>query len=273
MSETFRKELLHLSSKTWLKDSNGLFDYESKQTKNLKAFIGQSICITRKGNELNGSKKFIISKNEETLFKITKSKNSVYTIENKVQNNLKPTEKNISYLNNKIWYKVNTDQNVNFENKSLNKDYYLSKNDIIKLGRVKYILNEVNFISGEQKENLIIPSNKNYINEINSKVGSPFDFVYEVKCLGDEIKPEKDNEEKQLCKICYSDETDDNNPMVHLCNCKGGLNYAHFDCIKQWMKTKINYISKSKKHSQILFYPRFQLRNMQNSIPTKIQTK
>ena len=129
-------------------------------------------------------------------------------------------------------------------------DYYLSKNDIIKLGRVKYILNEVNFISGEQKENLIIPSNKNYINEINSKVGSPFDFVYEVKCLGDEIKPEKDNEEKQLCKICYSDETDDNNPMVHLCNCKGGLNYAHFDCIKQWMKTKL--IIFQKKYIKIL---------------------
>jgi len=239
MSETINRELLHLSSKTWLKDSNGLFDYESKQTKNLKAFIGQSICITRKGNELNGSKSIIFSENEETLFKITKSKNSVYTIENKVHNNLKPTEKNISYLNNKIWYKVNTEQNVNFESKNMNKDYYLSKNDIIKLGRVKYILNEVNFISGEQKENLIIPSNKNYINEINSKVGSPFDFVYEAKCLGDEMKPEKDNEEKQLCKICYTDENDDNNPMVHLCNCKGTLNYSHFGCIKQWMKTKL----------------------------------
>ena len=27
--------------------------------------------------------------------------------------------------------------------------------------------------------------------------------------------------------------------MVHLCNCKGGLNYAHFECIKHWMKTKL----------------------------------
>ena len=74
---------------------------------------------------------------ENKINYISKSKNSIYTIENKVQNNLKPTEKNISYLNNKIWYKVNTDQNVNFENKNMNKDYYLSKNDIIKLGRVK----------------------------------------------------------------------------------------------------------------------------------------
>ena len=271
MSETIKRELLHLSSKTWLKDSNGLFDYESKQTKNLKAFIGQSICITRKGNELNGSKKFISSDNEEMLFKITKSKNSIYTIENKVQNNLKPTEKNISYLNNKIWYKVNTDQNVNFENKYMNKDYYLSKNDIIKLGRVKYILNEVNFISGEQKENLIIPSNKNYINEINSKVGSPFDFIYEAKYLGDEIKPEKDNEEKQLCKICYADETDDNNPMVHLCNCKGGLNYAHLDCIKHWMKTKLIIFQNQKNTVKSYFIQGFNCEICKTPYPLKFK--
>ena len=271
MSETTKRELLHLSSKTWLKDSNGLFDYESKQTKNLKAFIGQSICITRKGFELNGSKKFISSENEETLFKISKSKNSVYTIENKVQNNLKPTEKNISYLNNKIWYKVNTEQKVNFENKNMNKDYYLSKNDIIKLGRVKYILNEVNFIYGEQKENLIIPSNKNYINEINSKVGSPFDFIFEAKSLEDEIKPEKNNEEKQLCKICYSDETDDNNPMVHLCNCKGGLNYAHFNCIKQWMKTKLIIFENQKKTVKSYFIHSFNCEICKTPYPLKFK--
>mgnify|MGYP002624905667 CR=1 FL=1 len=271
MSETIKKELLHLSSKTWLKDSNGLFDYESKQTKNLKAFIGQSLCITRKGFELNGSKKFICSENEETLFKIIKSKNSIYTIDNKVQNNLKPTESNISKLNNKIWYKVNYEQKVNFENKNINKDYYLSKNDIIKLGRVKYILNEVNFISGENKDNLIIPSEKNYINEVNSKAGAPFDLIYEAKCLEDEIKPEKDNEEKQLCKICYTDETDNDNPMVHLCNCKGGLNYAHFNCIKQWMKTKLIVFENQKKTVKSYFIRGFNCEICKTPYPLKFK--
>ena len=64
MSIQNKKTLLHLNSKTWLKDSNGLFDYESKQTKNLKAFIGESIYITRKGYDLNSSQKIPKQKNE-----------------------------------------------------------------------------------------------------------------------------------------------------------------------------------------------------------------
>jgi hypothetical protein len=45
MSKKNIKSLLHINTKTWLKDSNGLYDYECKQTKNLKAFIGESISI------------------------------------------------------------------------------------------------------------------------------------------------------------------------------------------------------------------------------------
>ena len=35
--------------------------------------------------------------------------------------------------------------------------------------------------------------------------------------------------------------------MVHLCKCKGGLNYAHFECIKRWMKTKLITLENTKK--------------------------
>ena len=250
------KSLVHLSSKTWLKDSNGLFDYESKQTKNVKAFIGESLYITRSGYEINGVKCLPSSQNQETLFSITKSPNSIYQINNFFQTNIEPTKKNISLLNNKIWYIANIDpinnsqENNHFQN--TNKDYYITKNDIIKLGRVKYIVNEVNIISEERKDNLNLPENdnnnkENYINKLNANSGSIFNLVYKAKCLDDENIIENNKEEKQLCKICYSEEIDKNNPMVHLCNCKGGLNYAHYECIKQWMKTKLIILENKKK--------------------------
>ena len=96
----------------------------------------------------------------------------------------------------------------------------------------------------------------NFINELNSKIDSPFEMIYKAKCLNDES--EINNEEKQLCKICYSEEIDTiNNPMVHLCNCKGGLNYAHFECVKQWMKTKLIQIDNNKKTVKSYYIPSF----------------
>ena len=207
------KSLLHICSKTWVKDSNGLFDYESKQTKNLKAFIGESICITRKGYDLSSAKKISSQKNEETLFSVIKSNDSIYNIDNKNNFNIEPTEKNITCLNNKIWYIINSEpllnnQITNNHFHCINKDYYITKNDIIKLGRVKYIVSEINIFNGEEKsENLKLPelngcSKPNYINEYNSKTESPFELIYTAKCLNDENDLVKISDEKQLCKIC-----------------------------------------------------------------------
>ena len=246
--------LLHINSKTWIKDSNGLYDYESTQTKNLKAFIGDSICITRNGCELNSAKNEFSAKNEEKLFNIIKSKEAIYNIENRITNNIEPTQKNISILNNKIWYIINNDRLFSYQTSinhfhNTNKDYFITKNDIIKLGRVKYIVSEINnHDCNESMNNLNINRGaNNYINELNAKTASPFQLIYKAKCFNDE-EALKVEEEKQLCKICYSDEIDKiNNPMVHLCNCKGGLNYAHFECIKRWMKTKLLQIENNKK--------------------------
>ena len=251
------KSLVHLTTRTWLKDSNGLFDYESKQTKNLKAFIGESISITRNGCDLNSAKIFQTNKNEETILDIIKSNDSIYKFENQIKNNMEPNENNISQLNNKIWYIINNEPLLNNQmSKShlnnINKDYYLTQNDIIKLGRIKLIITEsrINTDDSDGKVSNLENANKfNYINELNLKVDCPFELIYKAKCLGDEENEiEKNNEEKILCKICYSEEIDNiNNPMVHLCNCKGGLNYAHFECIKLWMKTKLIQIENSKQ--------------------------
>lgn len=40
--------VLSLSTKTWCRDSHGLYDYESSQTKNTNALIADSVYISRK---------------------------------------------------------------------------------------------------------------------------------------------------------------------------------------------------------------------------------
>ena len=51
-----------------------------------------------------------------------------------------------------------------------------------------------------------------------------------------------------MCKICYSDENDKDNPLVHLCNCNGGLRFSHYLCIKKWMETKLSIKENEKKN-------------------------
>ena len=77
----------------------------------------------------------------------------------------------------------------------------------------------------------IIQWNISLINKQNTNSDNIFNIIKEVNYLSIE---ENNSQEKILYKICYSEQIDFiNNPMVHLCNCKGYLNYAHFDCIKQ----------------------------------------
>ena len=237
-------------SKTWEKDTNGLFDYYSKETSNFKSSIYEDMELIRNGHEVKEVKTGILidekEDNIETLFNI-KKQDKEFIIENNIEINMEQNEENINKINNKLWYVVH----------QKNKRYYLLKNDIIKLGRIKYLITEESINSGDIKYELSFPDldTTSNINKQNLHIGNPFNLVKEVKCLSEE---EKNLEEKILCKFCYAEEADPfNNPMIHLCNCKGYLNYAHFNCIKYWMSTKIIKKENDKKTVMNYFLPQF----------------
>ncbi len=185
-----------------------------------------------------------------------------YTFLNPVSFELKPSEENINLLQNKIWYVLPSDENTannlnnsnnNYNVSQSNEDYYINLNDIIKLGRVKYSVNEV-FILNNTSNN---DSNKLNSSSLNNKEQKEktydiqklnygtlplFDFIYEAEC------PQMDSEEIQ-CKICYSSTNDESNPLVNLCNvCTGGIKYSHFSCLKLWMQTKLSVKESIKKN-------------------------
>jgi hypothetical protein len=129
-----------------------------------------------------------------------------------------------------------------------NDDYYLCNNDVIKLGRVKYSLNEINIPSRQNNIDISPPltdPTKYDIDGLNKNTQPVFDFIFQAKDSS-EYKDIPDDE--RLCKICYSEENDKEvNPLVHLCNCNGGLRFSHFECIKKWMETKLQKKENDKK--------------------------
>ena len=60
---------------------------------------------------------------------------------------------------------------------------------------------------------------------------------------------EKENEneyeyEYNKCRICFDSYSDKNNPLIYLCNCH---NYIHYECLKEYLKSKIIISENLKK--------------------------
>lgn len=171
-----------------------------------------------------------------------------YTLENRVVTGIQPTEKNIIDLSNKIWYVLSPDEHCSSASNqtviNTNEDYYLCQNDIIKLGRVKYALNEINIINRQNIDVVmgLLPEHTTGYNifDLNKNSQPVFDFIFLAK------SPEGENEEN-MCKICYSTNNDSFNPLIHMCNCTGGIRFAHYICIKRWMETKLIIKENEKK--------------------------
>ena len=254
MSGPNEKFVLSLCTKTWVRDSHGLFDYESQQTRNLNAVLAESIYIALKKHDIKtlSNKNELNPNEEELLFNVRNDHKDEYILENPVPIRIQPTEKNINDLSNKIWYVLKNDPNQSNNSTqtiiNTNDDYYLCKNDVIKLGRVKYSLNEINIPSRQNNIDRSQPLNditKYDIDELNKNTEPVFDFIFQAK---DSSEFKEIPEDERMCKICYSDDNDkENNPLVHLCNCNGGLRFSHFECIKKWMETKLVTKENEKK--------------------------
>ena len=59
--------------------------------------------------------------------------------------------------------------------------------------------------------------------------------------LGDIIlnKLNNKNKIKPVCRICYGEDSNDENPLISPCICKGSTKYIHYLCLKNWLNAKI----------------------------------
>ena len=43
-------------------------------------------------------------------------------------------------------------------------------------------------------------------------------------------------EKEKTCRICYSGDAEDDNPLIHPCSCIGSMKYIHYKCLKYWLE-------------------------------------
>ncbi len=43
-----------------------------------------------------------------------------------------------------------------------------------------------------------------------------------------------------VCRICLGEQTDDSDPLISPCKCKGSMKHIHLVCLQTWIRSKLN---------------------------------
>lgn len=240
----FKEDILHLFFCTCI--SKDVFKINNKGLKYDQFNINDSYYFAKTKrnniNKISQQSEVKTEKDEIILFRIRKSKNNTYTIENPINKNMLPTKQNIKNLENKLWYVLNCTPYRDINNLD---EYIVNKNDIIKFGNSKYEVIEKKINNIDNNIIKIYLQNNYDVSRLNRKKGSIFKMT--------EIK-DADNDENNICRICFDGSSSEENPKIRLCSCK---NYIHYECLKMWLKTKIKKHSNRKKTVLSYFIHKF----------------
>ena len=259
-------KILNLILNTWGNDPNEIYDFSSNSIKKLRALIAESTYVVRTKNNIFQNidqHADIDTKNEDLIFHVNNSNHDTFILINPIPKNLKLTQYNFHYLNNKIWYVLKTDNQDNKEikenDKKFNEEYYLNENDLIKIGKVKYAVQKIFLKSKNSIDNGAEPpgpdiEEKYNISESNKNTQPVFDFTPEVKNssgyvdLSEKDKSTEENKKKIVCQFCdnklINQETDDGeNFFISFCNC----DLVHFKCLKDYLNKQMEIKEQPKE--------------------------
>eukprot|EP00826_Nyctotherus_ovalis_P016440 TRINITY_DN14754_c0_g1_i3.p1 TRINITY_DN14754_c0_g1~~TRINITY_DN14754_c0_g1_i3.p1 ORF type:complete len:211 (+),score=20.97 TRINITY_DN14754_c0_g1_i3:426-1058(+) len=106
----------------------------------------------------------------------------------------------------------------------------ISEGDIIKLGRNKYLVKEL-VRKSEPPE--IDNSHKIAVEIVDTlEYNTPIKFNTKIE--------KKEGRSDVKCRICLCEDNEKSNPIITSpCECLGSVRYIHWDCLQQWLKSKV----------------------------------
>lgn len=98
------------------------------------------------------------------------------------------------------------------------KGYEISEGDVVKLGRIRMKVKKIalTFTSEKREE----------ISKCFDSFGSQIEVNKEVEC-------------EACCRICFCNEVTESNPLIAPCECTGSIKFIHVECIKSWLRSRI----------------------------------
>ena len=221
------KHNLHITSFTWPKESNELFDYESPEITKQEFNISSPCSFFRNKNQIDFQGKDL----NETLNPIQQCESLFYIDNNQTEfffNQHSPSMNSNLIVDEKekekTWITLKHFRNKKYNNNS----YILNTGDVIKFGRVTLKIREIQ-LEGRKKGN-------GNIYELYKDTTKPY--------LINTVKTEK-KIKKKICRVCYCDDKEVDSPLLNPCKCSGGLKYIHLSCLQHWLKSRSTFSTSS----------------------------
>lgn len=167
-------------------------------------------------------------------------------------------------------YTINEDYNIESTNSTwflLRKsflsdkmnDYPLKEGDILRIGRITLRIKKIKFKNkNKDKDKDSISANTN---------------LQEVQVKMNKNASEKIESKYRICRICYSEEEEEDNPLIQPCICSGSMKYIHLDCLRHWLKTSIFEQIESNNYCCIYLYKKPECELCKTKYPDFIRHK
>ena len=137
-------------------------------------------------------------------------------------------------------------QNLQNNKLSFSKKQNINNNSALTLKKINNNENESLNLTIKNK-NLILPkiSSSNELISIKNKSqknngkSKKIDNIKNDLILKKPNKKKNKKKNKPLCRICYGEDSTFENPLICPCVCKGSMKYIHYECLKNWLNSKI----------------------------------
>ena len=242
---------LKINSRTWLKETEDLFDFETSNTSeneyNITNFDKEYFIIKQKVDSEEKEKIEFINKPISIKQKILSDKAT------KVLGVIKynKLKSNITIINSFKSRKLNNYKNIYkpehcdrlYELFPLDEFMNINEGDIIKLGKIRIKFDKISFKSKNKSLFEIIQqeSPKDLITEPNFDSNNATTNRIMITSLGNSTSLiNNEIKSKIICRLCYLDESTITDPLISPCNCSGTMKYIHLSCLKKSIKSKYN---------------------------------
>ena len=202
------------------------------------------------------------NKKKDLLFQIIANNNNKHTNFEILANPFK-LEESSTITHNSPWFLLKP----SVIDKKSNR-YKLSPGDIIKIGRITLRIRDIKFSNKNNNNSILNDSNNTNIKEMNTlkTEGEPIfntkvntakknntnnNNINKALDVKEKVKPilmkksskkndifTKIEKKNNLCRICYMEEEDKDNPLLQPCICSGSMKFIHLTCLKHWISTR-----------------------------------
>ena len=94
--------------------------------------------------------------------------------------------------------------------------------DVVKLGRMKFKVKEL----------------RTEMQLLERKTSKTPDTSGEF--AAEEVAMESEEPTSRLCRICFGEHSDLDDPLISPCQCAGTMEFVHFSCLRQWINLRMN---------------------------------